>query len=130
MPLAVDHDDRDFAFALAQGVASAKIRADRAHDLRQLWVVDPDLVRARQPAARLDQRAIGVLLLRRHPLVRGLGIAAEGRLLGHPASPLVGGYSHSIDRPEAGDEALISASFARLRLSAAANAIANHSHLA
>src|SRR5262249_53796837 len=64
--------------------------------LGELRIVHVDLVRAGQPPARLDQRAVGVLLLRSHLIVGDLGIASEGRRVGHGAvscaEALDGGY--------------------------------------
>src|SRR5438045_9199460 len=98
------------------------MRPERAHYLRQLWVVHPDLVRAGQPAARLDQRAVGVLLLRRHLVVGDFGIASEGRCLGHRRLLSSGELSVavSIDRAVAAREAPIAPIIATLRPSDAA----------
>src|SRR5438132_358067 len=46
-----------------------------------------DLVRAGQPTARLNQRAIAFLLLGRHLLIGNLGIASKRGCLGHGRSP-------------------------------------------
>src|SRR5271169_5678775 len=83
MPSAGDDDDGNLALALAERIAGAKMRAKRAGDRRQLRVVHPDLGWPGQAAAALDQPAISLLLLRRHPIVRDLGVTAEGRGLGH-----------------------------------------------
>src|SRR5713101_3878130 len=83
MPFAVDDAHGDLALALAERVARAEMRTKLPHHLGQLGVVHIDLVRAGQPAARLDQRAIALLLLRRHLVVRDLGIAAKGGRVGH-----------------------------------------------
>src|SRR5262249_43957724 len=75
------------ALALAERVAGAEMRPEWPHHLCQLRVVHIDLVWARQPAARLDQRAIAFLLLRRHLLIGNLGIASERGCLGHGRAP-------------------------------------------
>src|SRR6516164_2822422 len=85
MPFAVDDDDGDLALALAQGIAGAEIGTERPHYLHELGVVHVDFVRVGQTPARLDQRTIALLLLRRHPVVGDLGIAAKGRRVGHRA---------------------------------------------
>src|SRR5262245_59046733 len=82
-------DDADSDLALAERVAGAEIRPERPHHLRQLGVVHIDLVRAGQSAARLDQRAVAFLLLRRHLLIGNLGIASERGCLGHWLSPVL-----------------------------------------
>src|SRR5918998_823343 len=84
VPFAVGDDYRDLALALAERISRAEMRSKRPHDLRELWVVHPDFVRSGQAAARLDQRAIGVLLLRGHLVVGDFGIASESGGLGHP----------------------------------------------
>src|SRR2546425_7584826 len=89
MKLAADDADGDLALALAERVAGAEMRPERPHHLRQLGVVHIDLVRAGQPAARLDQRAIAFLLLRRHLIIGNLGIASESGCLGHWLSPVL-----------------------------------------
>src|SRR6266851_8884703 len=63
----------------------SEMRPERPHHLRQLGVVHPDPARPAHLAAGLDQRAIAVLLLRCHPVIGDLGIAAEGRDVGHRA---------------------------------------------
>src|ERR1700737_1292784 len=85
MPFAVDDDDGDLALAFAQGIAGAEISSERPHYLHELGVVHIDFVRSGQAPARLDQRAIAFLLLRRHLVVGDLGIAAESGRLGHRA---------------------------------------------
>src|SRR5205085_6213802 len=88
MPFAVGDDDGDLALALGERVpAGVEMRSERADRFRQLGVVHPDLPRPAQWAARLDQLVVARLLLRRHPVVRDLGIAAEGWRLGHFGSP-------------------------------------------
>src|SRR5215472_14522166 len=83
MPFAVDDDDGDLALALAERIAGAEIGAQRPHHLHQLGIVDIDLVRAGKAPPRLDQRAVALLLFRRHPVIGDLGIAAKSRRLGH-----------------------------------------------
>jgi hypothetical protein len=90
MPFAVDDDDGDLALALAQRIAGAEMRAERPHHLRQLGIVHPDPARPGHLAAGLDQRAIAFLLLRRHPVIGKLGIAAKGRGVGHRAISSLG----------------------------------------
>ena len=87
MKRAADDADRDLALALAERIAGAEMRPERPHHLRQLGVVHIDLVRAGQPTARLNQRAIGILLLRGHLLIGNLGITSERGGLGHGRSP-------------------------------------------
>src|SRR4029077_20410602 len=92
MPLAVDDDDRDLALALAQRVtAGVEMRAERRRRLYQLRVVDPDLAWTAGRAADLHQKPIALLLLRRHLVIGDLGVAAEGRRLGHLRFPSQGG---------------------------------------
>src|SRR4030095_6735259 len=133
MPLAVDDDDGDLALALAERIAGSEMRSEGAHHLRQLRVVHPDLVGAGQTAARLDQRAVGVLLLRAHLVVGNLGIASEGRRLGHLGLLSSGELSVavSIARAAAAREAPINrapaAAATVCRGSSVANEVANHS---
>src|SRR5262249_59616516 len=87
MKLAANDADSDLALALAERIAGAEMRPERPHHLRQLGVVHIDLVRARQPTARLNQRAIAFLLLGRHLLIGNLGIASKRGCLGHGRSP-------------------------------------------
>ena len=47
----------------------------------------PDRARPAGRATRLDQKAIALLLLRRHLVIRDLREAAEGRHLGHIGLP-------------------------------------------
>src|SRR5205814_558729 len=47
----------------------------------------PDLARPAGRATGLDEKAIAFLLLRRHFVIRDLGVAAEGRRLGHIGFP-------------------------------------------
>src|SRR5580704_16133812 len=61
--------------------------AERSRGLHQLGVIHPDLARPAELTADLDQKAIALLLLRRHLVIRDLGVAAEGRLLGHIGLP-------------------------------------------
>src|SRR6266478_778791 len=87
MPFAVDDADGDLALALRERVpAGVKMCAERSCSLRQLGIVHPDLARPAHLAAGLDQRAIAVLLLRRHLVVRNLGIAAKSWCVGHRAN--------------------------------------------
>ena len=99
MKLAGDDADGDLALALAERIAGAEMRPERPHHLRQLGVVHIDLVRAGQPPARLDQRAIAFLLLGRHLIIGNLGIASERGGLGHGLSP---GLSERLGRPTCG----------------------------
>ncbi len=88
MPVAGDDAHGDLALALAQRIAAGlEMRAERAGDLRERRIVDPDLGRAGQTAARLDQRVVAGLLLRGHLIVGDFGIAAERRRLGHGSPP-------------------------------------------
>src|SRR5215471_18802646 len=89
MKLAANDADSDLALALAERIAGAEMRPERPHHLRQLGVVHIDLVRAGQPTACLDQRAIAFLLLRRHFIIGNLGIASERGCLGHWRSPVL-----------------------------------------
>src|ERR1700724_4175097 len=78
MPVACDDTDRDLP--LAQRVATGlKMNAEGADDLCELWILDPDLDRARQAPARLDDGVIGILLFGCHLVVLYLGVASEGR---------------------------------------------------
>src|SRR5262249_20520605 len=87
VPLAVDDDDGDLAFALGQRVmAGMKMAAERSDRLCQLGIVYPDLARSAQRTAGLEQRTITLLLLERHLVIRDLGIAAKGRRVGHGKS--------------------------------------------
>src|ERR1700752_1384911 len=83
MPFAVDDAHRDIALALLQRIAGAEMSAHRPHHLRQLGVVHPDLVWPAERTAGLDQRAITLLLLRRHLVIGNFDIAAKGRRIGH-----------------------------------------------
>src|SRR5690349_15503383 len=67
------------------------MRAERTRGLRQLGIVHPDPARSAQLAASLDQRAIALLLLRRHLLIGDLGITAKGWRIGHFQFPSQGG---------------------------------------
>jgi len=87
VPFAGDDADSNLALALGERVAGAEMRPERPHHLRQLGVVHIDLVRAGQPTARLNQRAIAFLLLGRHLLIGNLGIASKRGCLGHGQSP-------------------------------------------
>ena len=83
MELAVDDDDGDLAFPLRERIPGAEIGAERTHDIGQLRVVHIDLVRARQPAAGLDQALVRLLLLRGHLVVGDFGVASESGCVGH-----------------------------------------------
>jgi hypothetical protein len=87
MPLAVDDNDDDLALALGERIAGAEISAQRPHHLRQLRAVHPNLVRPAEGTAGLDQRAITLLLLRRHLVIGNFGIAAKGWRIGHFGFP-------------------------------------------
>src|SRR5260370_21270070 len=88
MPVAVDDNDGDLAFALGERVAAGvEIGPERSRGLYQLSVMHPDLARPAGRATGLDQKAIALLLFRRHLVIRDLGVAAEGRRLGHIGLP-------------------------------------------
>lgn len=75
-----DDADRDLAFTLGQRVAARlKMRAERADEFCEFWIVDPDLHRARQASARLHDGVVGILLFGRHPIGRDFRVASEGR---------------------------------------------------
>src|SRR5712672_2753542 len=84
MPFAVDDADGDLALALGKRVmAGMEMGAERRRSLRQLGVMDPDLARPAELTADLDQKAIALLLLRRHLLIGDLGVTAKGWCIGH-----------------------------------------------
>src|ERR1700734_4036315 len=87
MPLAVDDDDGDLALTLGQRVAGPEISTQQPHHLRKPGIVHPDLVRAAERTTNLDQRAITLLLRRRHLIVRNFGVPAEGWCIGHLGLP-------------------------------------------
>src|SRR5437868_12558855 len=60
---------------------------ERSRGLYQLRVMHPNLARPASRATGLDQKAITFLLLRRHLVIRDLGVAAEGWCLGHIGLP-------------------------------------------
>src|SRR5689334_3492904 len=96
MPFAVDDADGDLALTLGKRVmAGMEMGAERSRSLRQLGVVDPDLARPAELAADLDHGVITLLLLRRHLLVRNLGVPAKGGRIGHFGFPSrwIGGAS-------------------------------------
>src|SRR5437763_9015515 len=68
-------------------MAGVKMAAERSYRLRQFGIVHPDLARPAQRSAGLEQRAIALLLLGCHLVIRDLGVAAERRRLGHGRSP-------------------------------------------
>src|SRR6202040_1340603 len=85
MPFAVDDDNRDLALALGERVAAGvEVGTERSRGLHQLGIMHPNFARAAGRPTRLDQKAIALLLLRCHLVIRDLGVAAEGwRGLGH-----------------------------------------------
>src|SRR5712692_7889743 len=88
MPFAVDDDDGDLAFALAERIpAGVKMGAERRRRLYQLRVMHPDLAGAPGRATGLDQKTIALLLLRRHLVIGDLGVAAKGWRIGHFRTP-------------------------------------------
>jgi hypothetical protein len=94
MPFAVDDADGDLALALGKRVMlGMEMGAERSSSLCQLGVMDPDLARPAELAADLDQKAITVLLLRRHLLIGDLGVPAEGWRIGHLGFPSQGGLA-------------------------------------
>src|ERR1700726_648185 len=96
MPFAVDDADGDLALALGKRVmAGMEMSAERSRGLRQLGVMDPDLARPANLTADLDQRAISLLLLRRHLVIGDLGVTAKGWRIGHLGVSFpgwIGGY--------------------------------------
>src|SRR5713101_8219533 len=103
MPFAVDDADGDLALAFGKGViARLEMDAERSRGLRQFGIVHPDLIRPQKPAAGFDQRAVGLLLLRRHLLVGDLRVTAKGWLIGHfksPSHPELVAYPAAAARP-------------------------------
>ena len=88
MPFAVDDDDGDLALALGERVAAGvEMGPERSRGLYQLGVMHPDLARPAGRTTGLEQKAIAFLLLLRHLVIRNLGVAAEGRRLGHIGLP-------------------------------------------
>src|SRR5215471_3161339 len=88
MPFAVDDADGDLAFPFAERVvAGMEMGAERGRSLRQLGIVHPDLARPADLAAGLFHKAIALLLLCSHLVVRDLGITAKGGGLGHFGFP-------------------------------------------
>jgi len=91
MPFAVDDDNGDLALALAERVmAGVEMGAERPRGFRQFGVVHPDLARPADSAAGLDQRAVALLLFRRHPVIGDLGVTAKGWRFGHFGFPSPG----------------------------------------
>src|SRR5262245_35927047 len=90
MPVACDDADGDLALALAQRVAAwLKMSAESADDPGELWIVGPDLDRARQAPAPRHDGVVCTLLLRTHSVVGDFGIASEGwGLRWHFVSPV------------------------------------------
>src|SRR5689334_4969382 len=64
-----------------------EIGPERSRGLYQLGVMHPDLARPAGRVTGLDQKAITLLLLLGHLVIRDLGVAAEGRRLGHIGFP-------------------------------------------
>src|ERR1700751_2876015 len=97
MPFAVDDADGDLALALGKReMPGMEMGAERSRSLRQLGVMDPDFARPAELTADLDQKAIALLLLRRHLLKGDLGVTAKGRRIGHlgfPSPGWIGGAS-------------------------------------
>src|SRR3954452_20243229 len=102
MPFAVDNADGDLALALGKRVMPGmEMRAERSRSLRQLGVMDPDLARPAELTADLDQKAIALLLLRRHLLIADLAVTAKGGRIGHLEFPSQRGLRHHlIGRPQ------------------------------
>src|SRR3984893_13975169 len=97
MPFAVDDDDGNLALALGERVAAGmEMRTERRRRLHQFGIMHPDLARPAGGPPHLDQKAIALLLLRRHLVIGDLGIAAKSRRLRHFGfSQLVGRMSEA-----------------------------------
>src|SRR6202023_81336 len=102
MPFAVDDDHSDLARALTERIAAGvEMSAERRRRPYQLRVVHPDLAWTAGRAADLHQKAIALLLLWRHLAIGDLGVAAEGRRLGHLGVPFPVYSGGILQRPRA-----------------------------